>query len=497
MLNKPPHVRALIIGAGFAGLGTSIALQREGIEHVVLERAGDLGGTWRDNRYPGCKCDVPSHLYSFSFALNPDWSSTYSSQTEIWDYLRRCAERFGVLPRIRFGTEVSEACWDERERRWEVRTPAGRWTADVVVASTGGLSVPAVPDLPGLDRFTGTVFHSAGWDDGHRLDGERVAVVGTGASAVQIVPRIQPRAGRLLVFQRTPGWVLPHGDRPIRDWERALYRRLPLLQRLVRWGVYWSRELLVVGLCRDPRWTGPVRRLATRHLARQVPDPELRARLTPTFTPGCKRLLLSNEYYPALTAGNVEVITEPIGEVGERSIRTADGSEHEVDTIILATGFRVTDNPTFERLRGRGGRTLADAWRDGGMQAYLGTTVSGFPNLFLVTGPNTGIGHTSLVVMIEAQVRYVLDALRTMARRGLAEVEVRREAQDAYNDDLQRRMRRTVWNAGGCASWYLDARGRNTTLWPDFTWRFQRRTRRFDADAYELRRANGAPVALS
>ena len=487
MLNKRQHVRVLVIGAGFAGLGTSIALQREGIDHVVLERADDLGGTWRDNRYPGCKCDVPSHLYSFSFALNPDWSSTYSPQAEIWAYLRRCAERFGVLPRIRFGAEVREACWDEREQRWQVETTAGRWTADIVVAATGGLSVPAVPHLPGLDRFRGAVFHSAEWDDGHRVDGERVAVVGTGASAVQIVPRIQPRAGRLLVFQRTPGWVLPHGDRPIRPWERALYRRLPVLQRLVRWGVYWSRELLVLGFCRDPRWTAPVRRLATRHLERQVPDPELRARLTPTFAPGCKRLLLSNDYYPALTAGNVDVVTDPIAEVGERAIRTADGREHPVDTIVLATGFQVTDNPTFERLRGRGGRSLAEAWREGGMQAYLGTTVAGFPNLFLVTGPNTGIGHTSLVFMIEAQVRYVLDALRTMARRGLAEVEVRREAQDAYNEELQRRMRRTVWNAGGCASWYLDARGRNTTLWPDFTWRFRRRTRRFDAGAYALR----------
>jgi cation diffusion facilitator CzcD-associated flavoprotein CzcO len=494
MLNKPPHVRVLVIGAGFAGLGTSIALQREGIDHVVLERADDLGGTWRDNRYPGCKCDVPSHLYSFSFALNPDWSSTYSSQAEIWDYLRRCAQGFGVLPRIRFGVEVREACWDERAQRWEVETSAGRWTADVVVAATGGLSVPAVPDLPGLHRFRGTVFHSAAWDDGHPLDGERVAVVGTGASAVQIVPRIQPRAGRLLVFQRTPGWVLPHGDRPIRGWERALYRRLPVLQRLVRAGVYWSRELLVLGLCRNPRWTEPVRRLATRHLERQVPDPGLRARLTPTFAPGCKRLLLSSDYYPALSAGNVEVITDPIHEVGERSIRTLTGGEHIVDTIILATGFRVTDNPTFERLRGHAGRSLADAWRDGGMQAYMGTTVSGFPNLFLVTGPNTGIGHTSLVVMIEAQIRYVLGALRTMAERGLVEIEVRPDAQHAYNQELQRRMRRTVWNAGGCASWYLDTRGRNTTLWPDFTWRFRRRTRRFDPSAYELRARAGAAV---
>jgi cation diffusion facilitator CzcD-associated flavoprotein CzcO len=491
MLNKARHVRVLVIGAGFAGLGTSIALEREGIDHVVLERAGDLGGTWRDNHYPGCKCDVPSHLYSFSFALNPDWSSTYSGQEEIWAYLRGCADRFGVRGRIRCGVEVREACWDETAQRWEVDTSDGRWTADVVVSATGGLSVPAVPDLRGLDRFAGTVFHSADWNDAHPLDGERVAVIGTGASAVQLVPRVQPRAGRLLVFQRTPAWVLPHGDRPIRDWERALYRRLPFLQRLVRAGVYWSRELLVFGLCKDPRWMGPVRRIATRHLERQVADPALRARLMPSFSPGCKRLLPSNDFYPALAADNVDVVTDAIAEVSERGIRTTDGTEHPVDTIILATGFRVTDNPTFARLRGRDGRTLADAWREAGMQAYLGTTVAGFPNLFLVTGPNTGIGHTSLVVMIEAQLRYVVDALRTMARRDAAVVEVRQDAQDAFNEDLQRRMRRTVWNTGGCASWYLDARGRNTTLWPDFTWRFRRRTRRFDAGAYELRARAG------
>jgi cation diffusion facilitator CzcD-associated flavoprotein CzcO len=487
MLNNASHVRVAIIGGGFAGLGMSIALQRAGVEHVVLEKADDLGGTWRDNHYPGCKCDVPSHLYSFSFALNPEWSATYSSQGEIWAYLQRTAERFGVLPRFRFGAEVRQACWDEREQHWEVETSAGRWTADVLVSATGGLSVPSVPDIPGLDRFAGRRFHSAQWDDGHDFDGERVAVIGTGASAVQLVPRIQPRVASLLLFQRTPAWVLPHGDRPIRDWERTLYRRVPFLQRLLRGGIYWSRELLVLGFCKDPRWMEPVRRIATRHLERQVADPELRARLMPSFSPGCKRLLPSNEYYPALVAGNVDVVTEPIREVGERSVVTADGVEHRVDTIVLATGFRVTDNPTFELLRGRAGRSLADAWREGGMQAYKGSTVAGFPNLFLVTGPNTGIGHTSLVVMIEAQVRYVMEALRTMDRRGAAEVEVRPAAQEEFNDDLQRRMHRTVWNTGGCASWYLDARGRNTTLWPDFTWRFTRLTSRFDAGAYELR----------
>jgi cation diffusion facilitator CzcD-associated flavoprotein CzcO len=305
---------------------------------------------------------------------------------------------------------------------------------------------------------------------------------------VQIVPLIQPRVGRLTLFQRTPAWVLPHRAEPIPAWKRALFRRVPLAQRLVRTWIYWSREVLVLAFCKNPRWMGGVRRMAMRHLESQVPDPALRARLTPAFEPGCKRLLLSDDYYPALGAGNAEVVTEPISEVGERSIRTADGREREVDTIVLATGFRVTDNPMHARIRGRAGRSLADTWRETGMQAYLGATVAGFPNLFLVTGPNTGIGHTSLVVMIEAQIRYVMSALRAMDRRGVAAIEVRPAAQEAFNDDVQRRMARTVWNAGGCASWYLDARGRNTTLWPDFTWRFSQRTRRFDDAAYDLRR---------
>jgi cation diffusion facilitator CzcD-associated flavoprotein CzcO len=488
MVNKEgvPHVRVAVVGAGFAGLAAGAALERAGVEYTVFERADDLGGTWRDNRYPGCQCDVPSHLYSLSYALNPEWSSTYPLQAEIWDYMRRSAARFGVLPHIRFGHDVREACWDDAARRWRVDATAGRWTADVLVAGNGPLSEPALPALPGLERFTGTVFHSAAWDHGHDLTGERVGVVGTGSSAVQFVPRIQPKVGRLVLFQRTPAWVLPHRDRPIRAWERRLYRTLPLAQRVVRWGVYWSRELLVLSLCRDPRRTRVIRRLAVAHLERQVADPELRRKLTPAYLPGCKRLLLSNDFYPALTRDNVEVVTDPIAGIGPRSVTTADGTAHDVDTLVLATGFRVTDNPMMERIRGRDGRSLAETWREGGAQAYLGTTVAGFPNLFLLAGPNTGIGHTSLVFMIESQMAYVLGALRALERQGLSAVEPRREAQDDFNREVQRRMGRTVWTTGGCASWYLDARGRNTTLWPDFTWKYRLRTRRFEPRDHHL-----------
>ena len=484
------HSRIAIVGAGFAGLGAAIRLRQEGIEDfVVFEKNPDVGGTWWDNSYPGCQCDVPSHLYSFSFALNPAWSNTYSPQPEIWAYLRRTAERFGVLPHIRLSTAVLDARWDEATATWRLETSDGVHTADVLIGANGALSEPATPDLPGLDRFDGTAFHSARWDETEHLAGKRVAVIGTGASAIQIVPRIQPDVAQLHVFQRTPPWVLPHSSRPIRDVERTVYRHVPAAQRLVRALVYWSRELVAYGMTRNPRMLKPVRRMAIRHMCEQVQDPALRKKLTPSYTPGCKRLLPSNDYYPALTHDNVEVVTDGIAEIRDHSIVTVDGTEREIDVVVLATGFHVTDNPMMERIRGRDGRSLLERWRAHGAQAYLGTTVPDFPNFFLLAGPNTGIGHTSLVFMIEAQIAYVVDALRTMTARGAATVEVRHEPFVAYNAELQAKMRRTVWNTGGCASWYLDAEGRNTTLWPDFTWKFRQRTRRFDGEHYEF----GAP----
>jgi len=454
----------------------------------VFEKNDDVGGTWWDNGYPGCQCDVPSHLYSFSFALNPEWSNTYSPQPEIWAYLRRTADRFGVLPHIRLSTAVLDACWDERTKTWRLETSAGVHTADVLIGANGALSEPATPAIPGLDRFQGKAFHSARWDDMAELAGQRVAVIGTGASAIQIVPSIQPDVAQLHVFQRTPPWVLPHSGRPIKDVERTVYRRVPAAQRAVRALVYWSRELVAYGMTRNPRMLKPVKRMALRHMHDQVKDPALRKKITPGYTPGCKRLLPSNDYYPALAKENVEVVTDGITEVKEHSVVTADGTEREVDVIVLATGFHVTDNPMMERIRGRDQGSLLDHWRAHGAQAYLGTTVPGYPNFFLLAGPNTGIGHTSLVFMIEAQIAYVMGALRAMAARGAATVEVRPDTFEAYNAELQSKMQHTVWNTGGCASWYLDAEGRNTTLWPDFTWKFRQRTRRFDAEHYEFNR---------
>ena len=481
------HTRVAIVGTGFAGLGAAIRLRQRGIDDlVVLERADDVGGTWRDNTYPGCQCDVASHLYSFSFALNPEWTRTYPLQPEIGRYLRETAEQAGVLPHVRFSSPMLDARWDEDARRWTITTPHEVRTADVLVLANGPLSEPKLPDVPGLDRFRGTTFHSAAWNHDHDLTGERVAVVGTGASAIQFVPHVQRNAGEMVLLQRTAPWVLPHPDRPIREWQRRLFRRVPLAQRLVRLWCYWYRELELIGFAKAPFLMKAVARVGRRHIAAQVPDRELRRVLTPTYRPGCKRLLLSNDYYPALASSNVTVVPAGVAEVRERSVVATDGSEHEVDTIIFGTGFHVTDNPVMGLVRGRDGRSLAETWGDDGMRAYKGTTVRGFPNLFLLAGPNTGIAHTSLVVMIEAQIHYLCEALEHMTRHGATTVEVGEAAVDAWNDDVQRRMRPSVWNTGGCASWYQDAQGRNPTLWPDFTWRFCLATRRFDADAYEV-----------
>ena len=473
-----------IIGSGFAGLGMAIRLKQAGRDDfVVFEKGDEVGGTWWFNTYPGCQCDVPSHLYSYSFAPNPGWSRTYSEQPEIRRYLSDCADRFGVRPHIRFGTEVGRSEWDEAAQLWRLETSQGPVEARVLVAGFGPLSEPSYPDIPGLDTFEGTTMHTARWDGDHALAGERVAVVGTGASSIQVVPRIQPEVARLHVFQRTAPWVVPHRDRPITDVERRVYARVPAAQKLVRRAVYWAREALVPGLVYDPRLQAGVQKIAEAHIRSQVSDPELREKVTPDYTIGCKRILPSNDWYPALQADNAELVTDAISEIRPRSIVTADGTEREVDTIVFGTGFYVTDIPFATRVHGRDGSTLDDRWQ-GSPQAYRGTTVSGFPNFFLLLGPNTGLGHNSVVLMAEAQIQYVMDALEAMDRAGVASVDVRADVQEAYNARIQHKLQRTVWNTGGCSSWYLDRHGRNSTIWPGFTWRYILQMQRFDAGAY-------------
>jgi len=487
----PDRVRHLIVGAGFAGLGMAIKLDEAGErDFVVIEKGGDVGGTWRDNTYPGAACDVPSQLYSFSFAPNPDWSSSFSPQPEIQAYLRRLARRSGVLDRFVFGTVVQHAAYDEAAQAWRVRTASGATVTEVVadnlITGSGGLSEPKLPDIDGIDAFQGEIFHSARWNHDVDLAGKRVAVIGTGASAIQIVPELQKIVVHLDVYQRTAPWVVPRHDRRYSSAERLVLRHLPGLRRLYRQAIYWGRETYVPGFTRQPKLAAPARRMALGNIRKGISDPVLRERVTPAFEIGCKRILISNTYYPALDSPNVDLVTEPIAKVTGNAIVTADGAEHEIDVLVVATGFHTTDQPIAHRLTGRGGRTLAEVWGEHGMAAYKGTTINGFPNLFQIVGPNTGLGHSSMVFIIESQIAYVLDAIRHQNVRGYGALEPRVDIQRAWNDDLQERMKRTVWSTGGCDSWYLDDHGRNTTLWPRTTYTFRKLLSRFDPEAYDV-----------
>ncbi|MCW2883044.1 MAG: putative FAD-binding monooxygenase [Sphaerisporangium sp.] len=476
-----------IIGSGFAGLCMAIKLKDAGYhDFVILEKEPDLGGTWRDNTYPGCACDVPSPMYSFSFELNPDWSRLFAPQREIWDYLRACVEKYELAPHLRFGKEVRGLEYQDDTSRWRVSTGDGEsFTTNAVVSGIGALHVPSYPEIPGRDAFAGPSFHSAGWDHSLDLTGKRVAVIGTGASAVQFVPRIAREVERLHVFQRTAPWIQSKPDIVLSERTRKTLRALPVARRALRDAIYWLLETRALGFAVDPRLMKAHQAMAERHLAAQVPDPALRAKLTPDYTIGCKRILLSDDYYPVLCRDGVELVTDRITEIREHSIVDATGREHPMDVIIYGTGFKVVDALSERQIIGRNGLKIQEAWRDG-IQAYLGTTAAGFPNLFFLLGPNTGLGHNSVVFMIEAQVRYVLSCLRLLARTRARALDVRPSAQRAYNHRLQGRLERLVWSEGGCVSWYLDDKGRNRTLWPGFTFEFWARTRKVKPEAYEL-----------
>ncbi|MEU9083162.1 NAD(P)/FAD-dependent oxidoreductase [Streptomyces sp. NPDC048357] len=500
------HVRVAVIGSGFGGLGAAVRLRREGItDFVVLERADSVGGTWRDNSYPGCACDVPSHLYSFSFAPNPDWPRTFSGQPAIRSYLEHVADTFGLRPHIRLDSEVQMMRWDADELHWEIETSSGHLTADVVVSATGPLSDPKMPEVPGLAEFPGKVFHSARWDHDYDLRGKRVAMIGTGASAIQIVPAIAPEVERLTLFQRTPPWVMPRTDRAITAVERWLHRQLPFT-RAARRGLLWGlRELQVSAFTKRPNQLGLIESLAKANMARSIKDPALRAKLTPSYRIGCKRILLSSEYYPALARPDVDLVASGLKEIRGSVLVAADGTETEVDAIIFGTGFHVTDMPIADRVVGADGQTLADAWKDG-MQALRGATAAGFPNWMTIIGPNTGLGNSSMILMIESQLNYMADYLRQLALLrgsslgGKVALGARPSAVNQWNRQVQARMERTVWNTGGCTSWYLDAQGRNTTVWPGTTGEFRRETRSVDLAEYEVvrvRERERVPVSVA
>ncbi|SNY78193.1 Predicted flavoprotein CzcO associated with the cation diffusion facilitator CzcD [Nocardia amikacinitolerans] len=482
----PRHTRVLIVGSGLSGLGTAVRLTQEGYtDFLVIERGDDVGGTWRVNTYPGAGCDVPSQLYSYSFALNPEWSRSFSPQPEIHRYIQGIADRYGVRDKHIFGCAMTSARWNEAAARWEVETTRGKFTADVVVSAAGVLAEPNLPDIKGIHSFEGEIFHSAQWDHDAELSGKRVAVIGTGASAVQIVPSIAPQVARLDVYQRSAAWVFPHLTRRYLAPERFAFKHVPGLQRLLRGLIYANRELFVISQAKYPATAVFLELIARVKLWLEVRDPALRKRLTPKFRAGCKRLLVSNRFYPALTRDNVELVTDGIEEIRGRSIVAADGIEREVDAIVLCTGFHVADSPTYRMFTGRGGLTLSEEFETEGLQAYKGTTVAGFPNLFTMLGANSGLNYTSLIYIIESQIAYVLDALATMDKRGLRTFEVRKDVQDEYNRGLRQKMARSVWLTGGCTSWFLDQHGNNPTLWPDFSFRFRGQLRKFDVANYE------------
>ncbi len=480
------HLRVAIIGAGFGGLGTAIRLQQDGIDDfAVFERAETLGGTWQANTYPGAQCDIPSILYSFSFAPKPDWSRLYPLQEEIQQYLEDCADKHNLRPHLHLGTEMVEAAWNDTAQHWRVETDRGNYTADILVAAMGPFSEPSVPNLPGLDSFEGATYHSADWNHEHDVAGRRVAVVGTGASAVQFIPRLQPQVEHMTVFQRTPTWILPHPDRPVAPRVQRLFAKVPATQRAARKALDLVQEAIVPGLVYRPGLLSGAAALGRWHLRRQVEDRTLAEKLTPTYAFGCKRPTFSNRYYPALASDNVDVVTTGIDHVERDAVVTVDGTRHEVDTIVFGTGFKLTNNSGFSRLRGRDGRLLSEQWAGGEMTAYLGTTIENFPNMFMLLGPNSVV-YTSQVVTIETQIDYLLAALHAMGATNIDSVEVRADVQQDFVEDTDRRLAGSVWNSGGCSSYYLSPSGRNFTFWPGFNASFRRRMSKFDLADYRL-----------
>jgi cation diffusion facilitator CzcD-associated flavoprotein CzcO len=480
-----PHLRVLVVGTGFSGIAMGAALRRNGIEDFrLLDRASDIGGTWRDNRYPGCACDVPSRLYSLSFAPKPDWSRSFAPAEEIWGYLRGCVDRFGLREHLVLGADVTSARWEDG--CWHVVAADGRaWSADALVLGVGGLHVPVRPDIEGLDSFVGPVLHTADWPERDSLDGLRVAVVGTGASAVQLVPAIAGRVSRLTVFQRTASWVLPRHDVPTDPRAQRLYARFPIAAKAVRWATYWRLEGRYAGFGPARGLGHLVERQMLAQLAADVPDSDTRAKLTPHYAMGCKRVLLSDDYWPTFAKEHVDLVTDPIGRVEPHAVITVDrfGAEtrHEVDVVVLATGFDVSGSFARMDIRGLGGRTLRKAWGSR-HPTYLGITTAGFPELYLLLGPNTALGHNSVLVMIEAAVGYVAACLRRADRDGPQVV--RAQAQARFQRWVDARTRHTVW-ASGCRSWYLDEEGHNIALWPATTVAYRMRTRRPRARDFE------------
>lgn len=484
-----PAPRVIILGAGMSGLCAAIRLRGIGVRDItILERSDGVGGTWRDNHYPGSGCDVPSHLYSYSFAPNLNWTRKFSPQHEILAYFERIADDYDLRPLCRFGVEVTEARFDETDNVWRIETAEhGEFVGDVFIAATGQLNRPFIPDLPGLDRFEGTVFHSARWDHDHDLTGERVGVVGTGASAIQFVPHVARQAAELTLFQRSPNWVAPKPDRAFTPRELLAFRRIPGLAKAYRFSIY-ARFEMRFNMMMQRSWMRPLlTKMFVKELSKLVSDRTPRAAVIPDYPLGCKRILISDDWYPAILAPTTTIELEPIAEVVPDGIVTTSGTHHRLDTIIFGTGFQTTKFLTPIAVTGPGGADLHETWAKGA-SAHLGMTVSGFPNLFILYGPNTNLGHNSIIFMTERQMDHVVRCVENLWRSGADRIELRREVMAASDAEIQRRAARTVWVAG-CDSWYKDEAGRLTNNWPAHTYEFWRRAVKDPTDDYELTEA--------
>jgi cation diffusion facilitator CzcD-associated flavoprotein CzcO len=493
--NGAKHTRSVaVVGAGFGGVGAVVMLRRAGYDDVtVFEKGERVGGVWFHNTYPGAACDVPSHLYEFSFAPNPRWSRRYAPQAEIQAYLEDVARSHGVLDRIKTNTEVTSANWDEERGKWVLETSAGQHEADVLVTACGQLSVPSIPPLAGLDSFEGPAFHTAEWRDDVELAGKRVAVIGTGCSAIQTVPQLQPIAAQIDIYQRSAGWTFPKMDFAYKERTQQLFERVPALQRLDRAAVFAFMEFGAAAMTNRPALLSVFRAAGRYQINSAIKDPELRRKVTPTDEVGCKRVMLTDEWYPTLTKPNVELITERIAEVTPTGIRDAQGSERAADAIVLATGFKTHGFVAPMEITGAGDRTLADAWA-GVPRAYLGMSVPDFPNMFLLYGPNTNGGTGSVIFTIESGIGHVIAALREMDRAHATRIEVRGATAEAFDRELRAALKDTVWHTG-CTSWYVDENGNDPNQWPWLWSQYRKRTATLAPGAYELSAAERAPVA--
>ncbi|MCW2651739.1 MAG: hypothetical protein QOE41_4545 [Mycobacterium sp.] len=486
--HKPPvHTRALIIGTGFSGIGMGIALQQQGVDFLILEKADDVGGTWRDNTYPGAACDVPSHLYSFSFEPKADWRHVFSYQPDILGYLKGVTDKYGLRRSIVFNSLVERAYWDDAAYRWHVFAADGReYVAQFLISGAGALHIPSLPDIPGVDEFTGPAFHTAEWDHGVDLSGKRVAVIGTGASAIQVVPELVDAAGQVQLYQRTPAWVKPRVNFAFPRAVRRAFEVVPGLRAALRTATYWTLDARAIALAKQPALLRLAELMYRLNMRRYVSDPGLRAKLTPSYRAGCKRILISDNFYQAVANPKTELITDSIARLTQDGIATVDGTERDVDAIVFATGFHVTDWYTYIGIKGAHGEDLGDRWNREGPVAHRGITVADVPNLFLLLGPNTGLGHNSVVFMIESQIRYVTQAIAAVDKAGAQALAPTRAAQNRFNEKLQRDLATTVWNTGGCRSWYLDEHGVNRALWSGFSTEYWAATRKLDASEYSF-----------